>query len=126
VVFTNGKKIRDFPWRQWLALQFVTITLVAALSVALFSVDHMLAVLAGLFIALVPNAIFIWFGYRFQGAKNAQQMVGSFYQGESIKFILTAVLFAVAFMTLDGMYAVHIIVGFIIGVVVGWVGSIRL
>ncbi len=126
MVFTNGKKIREFPWRQWFVLQFVTIALVAAVSVALFSVDHMLAVLAGLFIALVPNAIFIWFGYRFQGAKNAQQMVGSFYQGESIKFILTAVLFAVAFMTLDGMYAVHIIVGFIIGVVVGWVGSIRL
>jgi ATP synthase protein I len=126
VVFTNGKKIREFPWRQWLALQFVTIALVAAVSVALYSVNHMLAVLAGLFIALVPNAIFIWFGYRFQGAKNAQQIVGSFYQGESIKFILTAVLFAVAFMMLDGMYAVHIIVGFIIGVVVGWVGSIRL
>lgn len=86
----------------------------------------MLAVLAGLFIALVPNAIFIWFGYRFQGAKNTQQMVGSFYQGESIKFILTAVLFAVAFMALDGMFAVHIIVGFIVGVVVGWIGSIRL
>ena len=126
MVFTNGKKIREFPWRQWLVLQFVTIALVAAVSVAFFSVGHMLAALAGLFIALVPNAIFIWFGYRFQGSKNAQQMVGSFYQGESIKFILTAVLFAVAFMTLDGMYAVHIIVGFIIGVVVGWVGSIRL
>jgi ATP synthase protein I len=126
VVFTNGKKIREFPWRQWLALQFVTIIFVAAVSVALYSVDHMLAVLAGLFIALVPNAIFIWFGYRFQGAKNTQQMVGSFYQGESIKFILTAVLFAVAFMALDGMFAVHIIVGFIVGVVVGWIGSIRL
>lgn len=126
MVFTNGKKIREFPWRQWLVLQFVIIILVAAVSVALYSVGHMLAVLAGLLIALVPNAIFIWFGYRFQGAKNARQIVGSFYQGESIKFILTAVFFAVAFMTVDGIYAVHIIVGFIIGVVVGWVGSIRL
>ena len=112
--------------RKWLSLQLVTIAAVTVFYGVMFTIGHMLAALVGLFIAMVPNAIFLWFGHRYQGASNAQQIVGSFYRGESVKFILTAILFAVAFMAIDGLYAIHIIIGFVIGVIVGWVGSTRL
>merc|ERR1712169_31213 len=58
------------------------------------------ALLGGLTCAL-PNAYFIWRAFRYSGARSAAHVVQSFYQGESWKFVLTALCFGVIFQRVE-------------------------
>jgi ATP synthase protein I len=69
--------------------------------IALFALIHSLeagysALLGGLTCA-IPNGYFIWRSFRYRGARSVDQVVQSFYQGQSGKFVLTIVCFAVIF-----------------------------
>lgn len=55
------------------------------------------ALLAGM-VYLVPNAYFASKLFQYQGARSAKAIVSSFYKGEALKIILSAVLFAVVFI----------------------------
>lgn len=67
------------------------------------------ALLGGLAQAL-PNAYFIWRAFKFSGARSAALVVQNFYQGESWKFVLTALFFAVIFIRVEplNLYALFL------------------
>lgn len=48
-------------------------------------------------ICVVPNLVFVTYAYRYGGARAAKKIAGSFYRGEALKIMLTALGFAVAF-----------------------------
>ena len=53
--------------------------------------------LLGGLICIIPNMIFALYATRFGGARAAKQIARSFYLGETLKFVLTVVLFTVTF-----------------------------
>lgn len=49
-------------------------------------------------ICVMPNLVFVIYAYRFGGARAARKIASSFYRGETIKIMLTALMFAVTFI----------------------------
>ncbi len=70
------------------------------------------ALLGGLTCAL-PNAYFVWRAFRYRGARSSVQIVQSFYQGESWKFVLTALSFAVIFQRVEPLNVLALFTAFI-------------
>ena len=59
------------------------------------------AALAGGAVSIIPNFIFALKAFRYAGARQAKQVVDSFYSGVKLKMVLTAILFALCFKFLD-------------------------
>ena len=70
--------------------------------------------LCGSLIALLPNMYFAHRAFRFSGARAAQAIVRSFYAGEAGKLILTAVLFALAFVVVQPLNVAGLFAGFVL------------
>jgi ATP synthase protein I len=49
-------------------------------------------------ICVMPNLVFVIYAYRFGGARAAKKIASSFYRGETLKIMLTALMFAVTFI----------------------------
>ena len=49
-------------------------------------------------ICVVPNLVFVTYAYRYGGARAAKNIAGSFYKGEALKLMLTALMFAATFI----------------------------
>ncbi|WP_245582591.1 ATP synthase subunit I [Oceanobacter kriegii] len=69
------------------------------------------ALMGGLTCA-VPNAYFIWRAFRYSGARSAPKIVQSLYQGETWKFVLTALFFSVIFIRVEDLNALALFAGF--------------
>lgn len=76
--------------------------------------------LCGGLIAWLPNLYFAHKAFRFSGARAAQSIVRSFYAGEAGKLILTAVLFALAFVVVKPLEAPLLFGVFLLALSVGW------
>lgn len=76
--------------------------------------------LCGGLIAWLPNLYFAHKAFRFSGARAAQNIVRSFYAGEAGKLILTAVLFALAFVVVKPLEAPTLFGIFVLTLSVGW------
>ena len=76
--------------------------------------------LCGGLIAWLPNLYFAHKAFRFSGARAAQSIVRSFYAGEAGKLILTAVLFALAFVVVKPLEAPRLCGVFLLALSVGW------
>ncbi|MDF1764032.1 MAG: F0F1 ATP synthase subunit I [Oleibacter sp.] len=105
-------------------LQLVLTLITAALAWIHSDIAAYSALLGGLTCAL-PNAYFVWRAFRYTGGRMAMQVVQSFYQGESWKFVLTALCFAVIFQRVEPLNVLALFIGFIT-VQVGHVASARI
>jgi len=47
---------------------------------------------------LVPNLVFVIYANRYGGARAAKNIASSFYKGEALKILLTALMFAATFI----------------------------
>lgn len=112
------------PVQRIVAIQFTLVLLVAVVGLMFSMTAAKSALLGGLTCAL-PNAYFIWRAFRYTGARSAQKMVQSIYQGQAWKFILTAAMFAVILVRVDDINALALFGGFIT-VQMGHVASMRL
>jgi len=54
--------------------------------------------LIGGMICIIPNVVFVIYAYRFGGARAAKKIASSFYRGEALKVMITALMFAVTFI----------------------------
>lgn len=70
-------------------------------------------------IALAGTLYFSLQAFRHAGATSASHIVRSFYKGEAGKFVLTAALFAVVFVTVKSVEAGWLLTGFILVHLVG-------
>lgn len=69
------------------------------------------AFLGGLISAL-PNSYFALHAFRYQGARNAQNVVKGFIRGELGKIIITVMLFALSFTLITSLNELALILGF--------------
>lgn len=61
-----------------------------------------MSLLWGISVSALPSACFAWYGVRrMGGARQSQVAVHAIYRAETIKFLLTAALFAAVFLRVD-------------------------
>lgn len=102
---------------KWLfIIEFITI-LSVVLVATLLGKDSKAVILGGM-IFYIPNSLFAWRAFRFQGAKYAKEMLSSFYSGQVSKFILTVFLFATIFKMLQPINAQVLFVTYIAAFIV--------
>ena len=68
----------------------------------------------------VPHAYLLWKTFRYRGARAAQLIAKSFYQGEAGKFVLTALAFVLIFTLFKPVEPVALFGAFILAQVVNW------
>lgn len=100
-------------WQAALALVLTPLALVdspgAAMSVAL-----------GAGIAIAGSLYFALQAFRLAGARQAPQIVRSFYKGEAGKFVITVLLFAAVFVGVKALQPGWLLTGFILEQLVVW------
>jgi ATP synthase protein I len=79
-----------------------------------------LSVLVGGLIHWVPNGYFTLYAFRFHGAQAAILILGSMYQGEFGKLLLTSIGFALAFALLKSIVPQALFVAFIVMTISQW------
>ena len=72
------------------------------------------ALLGGL-IALLANAYFAFKAFRYFGARSARAIVQSIWAGAMGKWIITAVLFALAFVGVEPLAPMQLFIGYLLG-----------
>ena len=76
---------------------------------------------AGALACLLPNLYFAHRAFRYSGARAAKKILRSFYAGEAIKLVLTAVMFALVFKYLRPINVAAVFGGFIAVQMAIWV-----
>ena len=80
-------------------------------------------VIAGGLAAIVPNALFGLIAFMHAGARANQKVVKSFFVGEGVKLMLTAVLISLLFLLTD-FNPLWLMSGFVFAVISQWVAPI--
>jgi ATP synthase protein I len=80
-----------------IAIMQFFLSIIIALIALIYSFEAGYSALLGGLTCAIPNGYLIWRSFRYSGARSVGQVVQSFYQGESGKYILTVVCFAVIF-----------------------------
>lgn len=75
-----------------------SVAIVSSLLFLLIDFKAFYSAFIGGIICVVPNLVFVIYAYRFGGARAAKKIASSFYRGEALKVMLTALLFAVTFI----------------------------
>lgn len=121
----RGAQLAKPPLMMIFGLQIIVWLVVAA---GLLLVDWLTAysALLGGFIALVPNAYFARWAFRYSGAQAAVAVAQSFYRGEAGKFVLTAVLFASVFALVKPLNAGSLFLMYMFMVALNWILALSL
>lgn len=86
-----------------------------------FGTNAALSAAAGGLASLVPNLYFAFRAFRYSGARSAQKILRSFYSGEAVKLVLTALIFALCFKYLKTLNVAALFGGFIMVQMAIWV-----
>ena len=94
----------------------------ALLSLALFPFGFkvVLSSISGGLCCALPNAYFVWRAFRFRGARQARQIVSSFYHGAAGKLLLTVAGFVVVFTVVKPAAPLALFGSFIAVQAVSW------
>ena len=92
--------------------QLAATVFIAVISLLISGIILAYSVLLGGLISAVPNSYFAFHAYRYQGARNAQNVVKGFIRGELGKIVMTVVLFALSFTLITSLNELVLILGF--------------
>jgi len=96
------------------------LTLIVALSLG---GEAAIACFVGGLAAVVPNTLFAVIAFLHAGARANQKVVKSFFVGEGVKLLLTAVLISALFLTTD-LNPMWLLTGFVAAVLAQWIAPI--
>jgi F0F1-type ATP synthase assembly protein I len=96
-----------------------------AMSVAVMPIDSRwgLSLLWGFSVCLLPAVCFTWYAFRYRGARVVIASVKMFYRAETVKFFLTAILFAVVFHHADKISTAVFFLAFVAAQIASWLVS---
>lgn len=83
-----------------LAIQALIALLVSGLFL-LQGLNAAYSALIGGLLCIIPNVVFVFLTHRHGGAQAAKKVVNAFYLAEAMKLVLTALLFALVFITMS-------------------------
>ena len=92
--------------------QLTVTVFVAVIFLLISDVVLSYSLLVGGLISAVPNSYFALHAYRYQGARNGQNVVKGFIRGELGKIIMTVMMFAVSFALITSLSELASILGF--------------
>ena len=92
--------------------QLAATVFIAVISLLISGIILAYSLLLGGLISAVPNSYFAFHAYRYQGARNAQNVVKGFIRGELGKIVMTVVLFALSFTLITSLNELVLILGF--------------
>lgn len=99
----------------------LAITLLLPLALMPFGTIAALSAAAGGIACLVPNAYFASRAFRYSGARSAMLILNSFYSGQAMKIVLTAIIFSLIFIYLKPLNAGALFGGFVLVQSVIWI-----
>lgn len=113
-----------------LVLAQLVMTVVMALLALLRDKNLAIAVFVGAAISLIASTYFTLKVFRYSGVHHSQHVVKSFYAGETGKFVITFVLFAMAFKWLEILKetqnAFALLLAFFIVHITAWISPLLL
>ena len=92
--------------------QLAVTVFIAVFSLLLSGIVLAYSALLGGLISAVPNSYFALHAFRYQGARNAQNVVKGFIRGELGKIIITVMLFALSFTLITSLNEIALLLGF--------------
>ena len=104
--------LRTPPVYKVIIVQLAVTIFITAISLLISGTVLAYSALLGGLISVVPNSYFAFHAFRYQGARNAQNVVKSFIRGELGKIIITVVLFALGFTLITSLNELALILGF--------------
>lgn len=112
-----GLSMKKIPRSRLLVRRLITVQLILVVVlpvIALYSGPvAAYSVLIGALTCFVPNLYFVYRAFKFSGARSAKKILRSFYAGESIKILLTAVLFGLVFALVKPLSILAVFAGYI-------------
>ncbi len=99
----------------------LAITLLLPLVLLPFGTIAAVSAAAGGIACLVPNAYFASRAFRYSGARSAMLILNSFYSGQAMKLLLTALIFTLIFIYLKPLNAGALFGGFVLVQSVIWI-----
>lgn len=95
-------------------LLFWSLLVLVAFSVWMFDTRLGLSLLWGIAVSALPGACFAWYSFRRHGgARQSGAVVRAIYRAETLKFFLTAVVFAAVFSRVSDIHPVVFFIAFI-------------
>jgi len=104
-----------------LLLTQLVIAVIFPLILLPFGMIAALSAAAGGLACLVPNSYFAYKAFRYSGARAAKDILRSFYAGEAMKLLLTALMFALIFIYMKPLNVAALFGGFILVQSVIWI-----
>lgn len=83
------------------------------------------SLMIGGLIQIGPQAYFTRYAFRFAGARQAPEILRAIYKGEAGKLVLTATMFALAFLFVRPLNAPVLFLGYGLMIVAHWFGASR-
>ncbi len=99
----------------------LAVTLLLPLALLPFGTIAAVSAAAGGIACLVPNAYFASRAFRYSGARSAMLILNSFYSGQAMKLLLTALIFTLIFNYLKPLNAGALFGGFVLVQSVIWI-----
>ena len=87
---------KRFAFKQIIAM-LVAVLVLAFVVYLNWGFEQAKSVLAGGVVTIIPQIFFALKAFRYAGARSSEKVMESFYSGEKMKIVLTALLFALAF-----------------------------
>ena len=117
--------LRKPPIYRVIVTQLIVTVCIASV-LLLHSVVTAYSALLGGLICLLPNTYLAKKAFQYSGARAARQIAQSFYKGEAVKFILTALLFALVFGFIEPLNVFALFGTFILVQAVNWFTALLL
>ncbi|MGL6028481.1 MAG: ATP synthase subunit I [Legionella sp.] len=83
--------------RLWLVQLGLTLV-IAGFCAGVYGINAAISAVLGGLVCILPNVLFAFKLFKYQGARAARQIVNSFYKGEALKIFLSIFLFTAVFV----------------------------
>lgn len=87
---------KRFAYKQILTM-LIAVLILAIVTYLFWGIEHTKSIVAGGVVTIIPNIYFALKAFRYGGARSSEKVMESFYSGEKMKIVLTAILLALAF-----------------------------
>ncbi|QIZ78226.1 ATP synthase subunit I [Ferrimonas lipolytica] len=108
---------------RYISFQALVVVLISILGTVIQDQEHGRLIFIGGAIAVVPNYVFASFVFWRSRSQDAGKVVLLFFLAEAFKLMLTALMFAAAFITLEAEGS-FLIGGFIVALIAHWIASL--
>lgn len=122
MAFHSKVPLHQLPVFRLLVIQALVALVLAIIFMIFQGVNAGFSALLGGMISLIPNVYFALKTFRYFGARSAVAITLSLWTGEAGKFILTAALFILVFLTIKPVYLMALFISYFLVLMVSSFG----